>query len=223
MVPNFDNITGSVIIRSTDEKNAKSFRSSIKQRRRKNATTRKLDKAMVNKFKPYTKNVIFFDAEFTSSNPYTGEIISLAVVKLSGEELYLELEYDSPVSEWVKDKILPDLKNKKFSRADAISIIKEFVGESKPYLISHYTPYDFVFINKLFKTNKPEQSPFDWVAIDIMSIFFGMGIDPKIMMPKLQSNPFYKNIGIDVSKYRIHNALDDAKLLREVYLKMSAL
>lgn len=31
---------------------------------------------------------------------------------------------------------------------------------------------------------------------------------------------FFKQIGIDTSKYNLHNALDDAKILREVYLKM---
>lgn len=29
-----------------------------------------------------------------------------------------------------------------------------------------------------------------------------------------------KELGIDMSKYREHHALDDAKMLRDVYLKM---
>ena len=31
---------------------------------------------------------------------------------------------------------------------------------------------------------------------------------------------FIKSLGINYDKYRIHNALDDAKLLREIYLKV---
>jgi len=46
-----------------------------------------------------------------------------------------------------------------------------------------------------------------------------MGIDPESYFPKDKNN-FFKEIGVDTSKYKLHNAFDDAKLLREVYLKM---
>ena len=54
------------------------------------------------KFKPYSKNIIFLDTEFSSLDSNKGEILSIGLVKLDGKELYLELEYDSPVSDWVK-------------------------------------------------------------------------------------------------------------------------
>ena len=42
--------------------------------------------------------VIFFDGEFTTLDPTTGRLLSLALVKPSGEYLYLELEIgDAPV------------------------------------------------------------------------------------------------------------------------------
>ncbi len=44
--------------------------------------------------KSFSENIIFFDTEFSSLNPYEGEILSIGLVKPNGEELYLELEYD---------------------------------------------------------------------------------------------------------------------------------
>ena len=40
---------------------------------------------------PFSNNVIFYDAEFSNVDPYTGELLSIGMVKVSGEELYLEL------------------------------------------------------------------------------------------------------------------------------------
>lgn len=172
------------------------------------------------KLKPYSDNVIFYDSEFSTSNPYKGEILSVGLVRLDGEELYLELEYDGEVSDWVKENIFPDLKQEKLSREKAREKISEFVGDGKPHMVAHFSPYDFAYLNKLFETEKPEGTPFHWVPIDMMSIFFGLGMDPKKMIPKDETNPFYEEIGVDISKFTIHNALDDARLLREVYLKL---
>lgn len=62
------------------------------------------------KFKPYSKNIIFLDTEFSSLDPYKGEILSIALVKLEGDELYLELKYKGPIDPWVKKHIIPTLK-----------------------------------------------------------------------------------------------------------------
>lgn len=173
------------------------------------------------KFKPYSDNVIFYDSEFSTSNPYKGEILSVGLVRLDGEGLYIELEYDGEVSDWVRESILPDLRQEKLSREKARKEIGDFAGDSKPHMVAHFSPYDFVFLNNLFETSKPEETPFDWVPIDMMSIFFGIGMDPKKMIPKNETNPFYEEIGVDISKFTIHNALDDARLLREVYVKLA--
>lgn len=61
------------------------------------------------RFKPFTDNVIFMDTEFSTNDPYEGEILSIALVKLDGEELYLELEFEGEANEWVKKHILPKL------------------------------------------------------------------------------------------------------------------
>jgi len=169
-------------------------------------------------FKPYSDNVIFLDSEFSSLDPYKGEVLSIGLVKLNGDELYLELEYTGPVDPWVSEHIIPDLKAPKISRPEAVVRITEFVGAQKPYIITYVTPYDVIYIRKLFGS---EASPFFWLPVDFSSILFGYGIDPEAYYLGDKKN-FFKDIGIDTSKYREHHALDDARLLREVYLKMSA-
>lgn len=168
------------------------------------------------KFAPYSKNVVFFDTEFSSLDPYKGEILSLGLVKLNGEELYLELEYDEPVDPWVKKNILPTLKGPKVSRKDAVEKIKQFLGDEKPYTVTYVNQYDVIYAYKLFGV---EDRPFFWLPIDFASILFTLGINPESYYPEDKEN-FFKSIGIDASKYKPHHALDDAKLLREVYLKM---
>lgn len=178
------------------------------------------DSLLKYKFKPYSKNIVFLDTEFSHTNPYKGEVLSIGLVKLNGEELYLELKYDGPVSKWVEDNIIPTLKGKKVSRKEAVRRIKKFVGKKKPYAVSYVYPFDIVYFHKLFESEKIEDTSFYWLPIDFASILFGMGINPEAYFPG-DKEKFFKKIGVDTKKFKhTHNALDDAKLLREVYLKM---
>lgn len=171
------------------------------------------------RFKSYSRNIIFLDTEFSSLDPYKGEILSIGLVKLNGKKLYLELEYDGSVDKWVRENIIPTLKEKKYSKDEVIKKINKFVGKKKPFIISYVNQYDAIYTYKLFgKGNEP----FFWLPVDFASILFGMGIDPESYSPDDKKN-FFKKIGIDASKYKMHNALDDARLLRDVYLKMSTL
>ncbi len=171
------------------------------------------------KFNPYTKNIIFYDSEFSSLDPYKGEILSIGMVKMDGSELYLELEYDGKYDPWVKKNILPTLRNKKVSREKAIQLIRDFIGARKrPFLVSYINEYDTIYLYKLFGKTK---RPFFWLPIDFASILFCLGIDPDSYYPKDKKN-FFREVGIDAAKYKVHNALDDARLLREIYLKMTS-
>lgn len=178
-----------------------------------------MGKFMNYKFKPYSKNIIFLDTEFSSMDPYKGEILSIGLVKLDGQELYMELEYNGQVDDWVKENIVPTLKEKKYPKDKVIQKINNFVGKNKPYIIAYVNQYDVIYTHKLFGKGK---EPFFWLPVDFASILFGIGIDPESYFPEDKKN-FFKRIGIDASKYKTHNALDDARLLRDVYLKMSAL
>lgn len=173
-------------------------------------------------FKPYSKNIIFLDTEFSSLNPYEGEILSIGLVKLNGEELYLELEHDGEMDKWVKKNILPTLTQQKVSRIEAVKKIKQFVGRGKPYAVTYVSQYDTLYVYKLFtkKLFNDCKHPFFWLPIDFASVLFAMGIDPGAYYPEDKKN-FFKEIGINASKYKSHHALDDARLLREVYLKMA--
>ena len=155
--------------------------------------------------RPFSENIIFLDTEFSSLNPYEGEILSIGMVKLNGEELYLELEYDGPVSDWVKEHIVPTLTAKKVSRKEARKRIKEFVGSAHPYAVSFVNQYDTIYLYKLFQG---DEHPFFWLPIDFAAILFGVGLDPDSTV-----------IEAPAGKYREHHALDDAKFLRENYLK----
>lgn len=167
-------------------------------------------------FKPFSNNIIFFDTEFSSLDPYKGEILSIGMVDLEGRELYLELEYDGEVDEWVKENIIPTLKEKKINRQKAANKIRKFAGHGKPYLMAYVNQYDTLYLYKLLEKDKP----FYWIPIDFAAILFGMGINPESYYSKDKDN-FFKEVGVDPMKYQQHNALDDAKLLREVYLKMT--
>lgn len=167
---------------------------------------------------PFSDNIIFLDTEFSSLNPYKGEILSVGLIKLDGEELYLELEYQGEIDAWVKKNVLPNFKGPKASRGEARKRIQKFIGRKKPYLISCVGQFDTVYWHKLFGVSSRDAGYCHWIFIDFASILFGSGLDPESYF-YADKNNFFKEIGVDYRKYKEHNALNDAKLLREVYLK----
>ena len=167
-------------------------------------------------FNPYSKNIIFFDTEFSSLDPRKGEILSIGIVKLGKGELYLELKHDGPVDPWPRDNILPTLRDKKVSRRRAATLIKQFIGKSKPYAVAYVNQFDMAYFYKLIPQS---ESPFHWLPVDFASVLFAHGFDPESMTAS--KTALYEKLGIDHAKYQKHNALDDARLLKEAYLKMS--
>ncbi len=169
---------------------------------------------------PYEKrNIIFIDTEFSDLDPYKGEILSVGIVKLSGEELYLELEYNGESSEWVAKHILPSLKEPKVSREVAEIKIREFLGDTLPFAVGFVDNYDVIYLTKILGAGK---LPFRWMTIDLASILFAIGVNPvKFQLDSAGARSFYRKLGIDMKKYRQHHALDDAKLLRDVWIKLN--
>ena len=161
-----------------------------------------------------TDNVIFLDTEFSSLNPYNGEILSIGMVKPNGEELYLELKHEGESDDWVKENILPNLKGPKVSKEKAIEKIKSFVGSKKPFMISFINSYDVVYWYKLFADRK--EDPLFWIPIDFASILFALGLNPT---PD-HYRKLCENLGIKLDQYHQHNALDDARLLKDTYLRI---
>jgi hypothetical protein len=164
--------------------------------------------------RPFSDNIVFLDTEFTDLDPDRGELMSLALKKPSGEELYLELEYKREPSDWVKRNVLPYLEGKTLAKTDAAKRIRAFIGESKPYLIAFVNDFDVMHFYRLFTV---EDQPCHWLPIDFASILWGVGIDPQ----KYSRNrkELARELGIDTEKHQAHNALDDVRLLKEVYDK----
>lgn len=170
-------------------------------------------------YQPFSENVIFYDAEFTSLNPYEGEILSVGMVKMSGETLYVEVEYAGEVHEWVKNRVLPYLQGRAVSREEAVRQIREFMGEKKPYLVSYVNQYDAVFLYKLFgvQNNTRDEVPQHWIPIDFASIAFGYGVNPEKF--RHDNFPFMEKLGVNIEASQKHFALDDALILKKIYFR----
>jgi len=177
---------------------------------------------------PYEPNdIVFIDTEFTDLDPYKGEILSIGIVKLGGEELYIELEQPAMSSEWVKSNILPMLTQTKVSVEDAVQQIREFLitdnTKPLPYAVAFVDNYDVIYLTKLFGVGG---LPFNWMTVDFASVLFSQGVDPASVLKDNKSGGkkekgFYRSLGIDLGSYHNHHALDDAKLLREAWLKIT--
>ena len=160
---------------------------------------------------PYSDNIVFVDTEFSGLEYYLGELISIGIVKLNGEELYLELEYSGPVNEFVQREVLPGLSGQRVPPGEAVARITAFVGDGKPYMLSHAGHYDALYVYQLFGI---ERQPFNWVPLDFASMLFSHGLSPQ--------QDLFAYFGIDRSRFRHDHALDDARFLREVYLRATA-
>lgn len=169
---------------------------------------------------PYEpNNLVFIDTEFTSLDPVVGEILSIAIIKLTGEELYIELETDAVPSNWVKRNILPMLTQPKLDQEETKKAIRKFLGRKDPFAIAFVDNYDSLYAVKLFGEGK---LPFKWMTIDFTSILFANGINPtKLLATESDAKKFYTSLGIDLTKYKQHHALDDARLLRDVWLRVT--
>lgn len=170
-------------------------------------------------FKPYeSENLIFIDTEFTDLDPSKAELLSIGIVKLNGDELYIELEHEGPVSAWVNDNIIKDLRAKKHSKTEAKKLIEDFLGDSNPFAVAFVDNYDVILLTDLLGWG--DDLPFRWATIDFASVLFSIGINPvKFKGDKQNAAAFYRKIGVDTQKYEKHNSLEDAKKLREIWIK----
>ncbi len=163
--------------------------------------------------KAFSNNVIFVDTEFTDLDPYKGEILSVGMVKLNGQQFYVEIEYEGDMHPWVKTNIIPTLTQEKVSREEAKKQIAEFVGPDKPYLVAFVPQYDMLYMVKLFGR---ENLPFNWMPIDFAAMLFAQGEDPTILRAA-RRDVLLTQLGYHPDDYRTHYALDDARALRDVW------
>lgn len=170
---------------------------------------------------PYSRDVVFFDAEFTGHDIVRDQLMSVGMVSLDGtREMYFELAYDpAQISDWVRAHVVPHLTGEKIDRAEARTRIRTFCGGSEPHLVATVNHYDMAYWHKLFGT---EKEPIHHIPIDFASMLFAVGLSPAREEGGAKRH-FYAKFGIDLSAYRQHNALDDAKLMRALYVRLSGM
>ncbi|MFH1802969.1 MAG: hypothetical protein ABH864_06000 [archaeon] len=165
------------------------------------------------------ENMIFMDGEFAKLSPDGIDLISIGLVKPSGEELYLEIEFDGELDPWVKRNVVPHLEGKKVSRGEAARRIRNFVGKGRPSLVAYVNQFDWMGVCRLFGAEGPKdiigRLPFHWVPIDFASIMISKGVEPGTPPQKVALK-----YGVDTSDICKHNALDDARLLKRIYDKV---
>jgi DNA polymerase III epsilon subunit-like protein len=162
---------------------------------------------------------VFFDAEFTGHDILTDQLMSIGMVSLDGErEMYCELVYDADnTSAWVRENVVPYLTQEKITHEEARKRITQFCGSSEPHLVATVNQYDMAFWHKLFAG---EKEPIHSIPIDFASMLFAVGLTPAREIGG-EKKKFYAQFDIDVDAYKMHNALDDAKLMRELYVRLS--
>lgn len=145
----------------------------------------------------------FLDTEF---NGWGGALLSLALVPEDGDELYLTLDWEGRLEDWVVRNVLPYLDMvpvgliaPRVSRTDAASTIAHYLaGDPDPLIVADW-PEDIAQFNALIVT--------------------GPGIMVEIPRLKFQfvSLPGFSTAA---NSKVPHNALHDARSLRDHILEM---
>jgi len=98
----------------------------------------------------------FLDTEY---NGWGGALLSLALVPDDGDDLYLTLDWDGPLEEWVERHVVPYLDSvpemlvsPRLSRADAARAISHYLaGDSDPLIVADW-PEDIAQFSMLLLT-----------------------------------------------------------------------
>ena len=98
----------------------------------------------------------FLDTEY---NGWGGALLSLALVPDDGEELYLTLDWQGLLEEWVERNVLPyldavpeSLVSPRMSRADAARTVAHYLaGDPDPLIVADW-PEDLALFNALLVT-----------------------------------------------------------------------
>lgn len=133
-------------------------------------------------------------------------LLSLALVPDHGEELYLTLDWDGALEQWVERNVVPyldmvpdSLVSPRMSRADAARLIAHyFAGDPDPLIIADW-PEDIALLNALLVTGPG-------VMVDVPSL--------KFQFVSLTGFSTAANSKVP------HNALHDARALRDHVLSL---
>ena len=145
----------------------------------------------------------FLDTEY---NGWGGALLSLALVPEHDEELYLTLDWDCALEEWVERNVVPyldtvpkNLISPRLSRADAARAVAHYLaGDGDPLIVADW-PEDIALFNALLV-----------VGPGVMAEV------PEITFRVVQLPGFSTAANSKVP----HNALHDARALRDHVLGM---
>jgi hypothetical protein len=146
----------------------------------------------------------FLDTEY---NGWGGALLSLALVPEDGdEELYVTLDWDGPLEEWVErnvvpylDKVADSLVSPRLSRADAARAIAHYLAGDDDALIVADWPEDIALFNALLVTGPGVMAEVPRLRFQLMTLAgFSTAANSKVP----------------------HNALHDARSLRDHVLEL---
>lgn len=158
----------------------------------------------------------YLDTEFIEDGK-TIDLISIGVVSEDNRELYLQnIEVDLfKASPWVKENVFPSLqglgvgegvytKDSRYwvSRREIKNQLLSFIGDDKPSFWGYYSSYDWVCLCQLFGTMMDLPKHFHLYCLDLKQLVNQLG---NFRLPK-------------PPKRKEHNALEDAKWIRDSYL-----
>lgn len=145
----------------------------------------------------------FLDTEY---NGVGGELLSLALVPDSGDDLYLTFKSSAPISDWVERHVIPYLDSvpeqlscPRLSRKDAAHALERYLRHDQEPLIVADWPEDIAQFCNLMVTGPGDM-------IDARHIVFRL-------MPM-------SNFSTAANSRVPHNALHDARALRDHVLAM---
>lgn len=175
------------------------------------------------------KTKIFFDTEFTGLHKKT-TLISIGFISECGKTFYAEFnDYDNcQIDEWLNDNVINNLKyngiyqkldvtRESISYKSTTENIKEKLSKwlsqfEEVEMWSDCLSYDWVLFNEIFGHAFNIPKNVYYIPFDICTLFKLKGIDPDI------SRESFSEMTEESEK---HNALWDAKVIRECYNKLS--
>ena len=145
----------------------------------------------------------FLDTEY---NGWGGALLSLALVPEDGEELYITLDWNGPLEEWVERNVVPyldmvpdSLVSSRMSRADAARTLAHYLaGDPAPVIVADW-PEDIAQFNMLLVTGPG-------VMVEV----------PPLTFEFVELSGFSTAANSKVP----HNALHDARALRDQILSL---
>lgn len=147
---------------------------------------------------------IWFDTEFIEDGN-TIELLSIGMVREDGAEYYAEpAETDrTRANGWVKANVLPHLNGPIKPRRHIAPEIIRFAGDA-PEFWAYYASYDWVALCQLFGTMMDLPKGWPMYVMDLMNKVHPLSKADRETWPAMTGT--------------VHNALADAKWLRDVHL-----